>query len=151
MHPVHFDPCILHLTLPKLALKFQVSQHLKLICNLHLSAGTKKGGDTPSVIAPGIPNITGRLGGSHGGDYSSSISAGLPDIEGETPPFPMLNSNTSGAFSYIAVSTSTGAGDGSAWTTRGKMRFKASKSNKIYGRFQTVQQSAISAIVQFKI
>lgn len=63
----------------------------------------------------------------------------------------MLNNIANGAFSYIAVSTSTGAGDGSAWTTRGKMHFKASKSNKIYGRFQAVQQSAISAIIQFKI
>ena len=70
---------------------------------------------------------------------------------GETPPFPMLNRAANGAFSYVAVSTSTGAGDGSAWTTRGKMQFKASKSNTIYGKFQTVQQSAISAIFQFKI
>ena len=75
----------------------------------------------------------------------------MPDIEGETPPFPMLTSAANGAFSYVAVSTSTGAADGYAWDVKGKMLFKASKSNKIYGRFQTVQQSAISAIVQFKI
>ena len=86
-----------------------------------------------------------------GGDYIANIPPGLPDIVGETPPFPMLNSTTSGAFSYVAVSTATGAGDGSAWTTKGKMQFKASKSNTIYGKFQTVQQSAISAIFQFKI
>lgn len=86
-----------------------------------------------------------------GGDYIANIPPGLPDIVGETTPFPMLNSTTSGAFSYVAVSTSTGAGDGYAWAFKGKMLFKASKSNKIYGRFQTVQQSAISVIVQFKI
>lgn len=86
-----------------------------------------------------------------GGDNIATISAGLPDIEGETPTFPMLNSAANGAFSYVAVSTPTGAGDGYAWDVKGKMLFKASKSNKIYGRFQTVQQSAISAIIQFKI
>lgn len=74
----------------------------------------------------------------------------MPDIEGETPPFPMLNSAANGAFSYVAVSTSTGAGDGSAWTTRGKMQFKASKSNTIYGKSDTVQQAAICVIPQFK-
>ena len=63
----------------------------------------------------------------------------------------MLSSAANGAFSYVAVSTATGAGDGSAWTVRGKMQFKASKSNKIYGRFQTVQQPAICIIAQTKI
>ena len=62
----------------------------------------------------------------------------------------MLNSAANGAFSYVAVSTPTGAGDGYAWTTRGKMQFKASKSNTIYGKSDTVQQAAICVIPQFK-
>ena len=85
-----------------------------------------------------------------GGDYVSTLSASLPEIEGETAPFPMLNNNTDGAFTFIAVSTQTGAGDGSAWTARGKMRFQASKSNAIYGASTTVQSPAMQMQAQVR-
>lgn len=95
-----------------------------------------------------LPDYRARV--IQGGDYIANIPPGLPDIVGETPTFPMLDSAANGAFSYVATSTSTGAGDGYAWNIRGKMLFKASKSNKIYGKSDTVQQAAICVIPQFK-
>ena len=87
-----------------------------------------QGGDTPSIKEAGIPNITG----------SSGVQ-------------PYVNpSGFFGALYFTNAQTQVGAGEGTAWNTRGYVSLDASRSNPTYGNADTVQPPAIALIPQIK-
>lgn len=90
-----------------------------------------EGGDTPSKIEAGLPNITGTLDAYTG--YSNA-SIGIR--------------NVTGAFSYQGSGTIISRAE-TAGGTRG-VNLDASLSNSIYGNAETVQPPAITLIPQIK-
>ena len=84
-----------------------------------------QGSDTPSVIAPGLPNITGSVGG-----------------------FMAYENLISGALTY-SDENKQNCGSPSAGVKR-TIYFNAANSNAIYGASDTVQPNAISLIPQIR-
>ena len=96
----------------------------------HLTAGTKKGGDTIAIKNAGLPNIIGK--------------------------FNAQNNCTSGKFQTVATGAfynnnpypgniNSGVGDSSTGYS-----FDASRSNSIYGKSSTVQPPALVLLPQIK-
>lgn len=92
-----------------------------------------QGGDTPAIIAAGLPNITGSI---------AQIS--------ETFSSHASSANNSALYK----SANTPSGDNTPReadvSDTGTLAFNASRSNSIYGASDTVQPPAISFIPQIK-
>lgn len=82
-----------------------------------------KGSDTPSIVAPGLPNITGRAS---------------------------LSSAWAGADQGALYRSSSFNGCGDAAANGVYLNFDASRSNTIYGNSDTVQPATITLIPQIK-
>ena len=87
-----------------------------------------QGGDNASIIAAGLPNITGRIGGTTG-NAGGDQSSGAFYKENTSPNLWWANDNMQGWCRY---------------------QFKASRSNSIYGAADTVQPPAIVLIPQIR-
>lgn len=82
-----------------------------------------EGSDTPSIVAPGLPNITGRAS---------------------------LSSAWTGADQGALYRSSSFSGCGNVANNGVYLNFDASRSNTIYGNSDTVQPNAITLIPQIK-
>ena len=100
------------------------------MCNLHL---TLKGGDNLTVVAAGLPNITGLVSPQNG--YATSVAHG----NSLTGALYIRSDGPNGGQARID-STSLYKGWG----------FDASRCNLIYGKSTTVQQSAINLLPNIK-
>ena len=97
-----------------------------------------------------LPDYRARV--IQGGDNILTLCAGLPEISGQASlgSDAQANQNEAGALTTINRSSpvfSLGR-DGGGWCT---LKFKASRSNAIYGAATTVQAPALQLIPQFKI
>ena len=88
------------------------------------------GGDTPSVIAAGLPNITG-----------STTFTSRYGLTGD-------DTIQNGVFGYGSDHYSALAGGGGGYTLA--LTFDASKSNEIYGKSDKVLPASFSLIAQIK-
>ena len=98
----------------------------------HLTAGTKKGGDSTAVLAAGLPNATGATGTFRFTDTHSPTNNGVfqtPEGSGDK---------------YVAMARTE-------QTSRSNiLSFALSNANAIYGASSTVQPPALSLIPQIK-
>ena len=78
----------------------------------------------------------------------SVLAAGLPNITGKSEGCYRVNEYSDGAFYYVRESNSSLSGDTLLMQIFG---FDASRSNPIYGKSTTVQAPALQLIPQFKI
>lgn len=88
-----------------------------------------QGGDTPAVLAAGMPNILGQL------NFSRRLGDSI---------------TSSGALSHSSYSTSTYALSWGQGMAGSKIYLDASASNKIFGSSTTVQPPALVLIPQIK-
>ena len=82
-----------------------------------------------------------------GGDLLSVLAAGLPNITGKSEGCYRVNEYSDGAFYYVRESNSSLSGNTLLMQIFG---FDASRSNAIYGSSDTVQPPALSLIPQLK-
>lgn len=88
-----------------------------------------------------LPNLQNKfIEGAGTNAVGTEMSAGLPDITGELTTW-----QSGGAFSNVLLATKSGFAPGDLWDDciKGITSFKASRSNSIYGKSNTVQPPAI--------
>ena len=92
-----------------------------------------QGGDTPAIIAAGLPNITGSIAqiSETFGSHASSANNSALYKSANTP---------------ISDKTPREVDDSDA----GTLAFNASRSNSIYGASETVQPPSLSLLPQIK-
>ena len=96
------------------------------------------GGDTPSAKAPGLPNITGKMG-------LAGAPTSSPDNRNTYPSY------LEGAFTSLEGGHAHWAGEHRANSfSNNAVVFDASAANSIYGNSNTVQPPTITLIAQIK-